>query len=68
LSNSAAEGRTVMTMQEIATAETIQLSIVARYASLCDCPLYVVSAAGEVKEVADRLAQAVTAGLGWANP
>jgi adenylate kinase len=67
LTNSEAEGRMVMTMHEVATAETIQLSIVARYASLCDCPLYVVSAAGEVEEVADRLAQAITAGLGWAN-
>jgi adenylate kinase len=67
LRNSEAEGRTVMTMQEIATAETIQLSIVARYASLCDCPLYVISAAGEIEEVADRLARAITAGLGWAN-
>lgn len=65
LRNSKAEGRSAMTMQAITTAETIQLSIVARYASLCDCPLYVVSAAGEVEEVADRLARAITAGLDW---
>jgi adenylate kinase len=67
LRNSGTEGRTVMTMPEIAIAETIQLSIVARYASLCDCPLYVVSAAGEGEEVADRLARAITAGLDWAS-
>jgi adenylate kinase len=67
LRNSRSAGRTAMTATDIAAAETMQLSIVARYASLCDCPLYVVSAAGDVVNVADRLARAITAGLGWAT-
>ena len=65
LRNSEHEGRKAMSAQELATAETIQLSIVAHYASLCDCPLYVVSASGEAEAVADRLSRAITAGLGW---
>lgn len=68
LRNGGTEGRTAMTASEIATAEMMQLSIVACYASLCDCPLYVLSAAGEAEEVADRLARAITGGLGWATP
>jgi adenylate kinase len=68
LRNSDSEGRTAMTASEIAAAETMQLSIVARYASLSDCPLYVVSAIGDGADVADRLARAITAGLGWATP
>jgi adenylate kinase len=62
------EGRSAMTVAEIGTAETVQLSIVARYASLCDCPLYILSAVGEVEEVADRLSQAIETGLRWATP
>lgn len=68
LRNSGSQGRTAMTASEVAVAETLQLSIVARYASLCDCPLYVVAATGGVAEVADRLARAITAGVGWATP
>lgn len=62
---SGSEGRTTMTSWEVPSAETMQLSIVARYASLCDCPLYVVSADGGVEEVAERVDRAITAGLGW---
>jgi adenylate kinase len=67
LRNSGSDGRTAMTASEIAAAETLQLSIVALYASLCDCPLYVVSAIGDVTDVAERLARAISAGLGWAT-
>jgi adenylate kinase len=67
LRNSGTEGRTQMSMPDLAAAETVQLSIVARYASLCDCPLYIVSALGEVDEVADRLARAITVGLDWVS-
>jgi len=63
---SGSEGRATMASWEVASAETMQLSIVARYASLCDCPLYVVSADGGISEVAERVDSAITAGLGWA--
>ncbi|MFL5914870.1 MAG: AAA family ATPase [Gaiellaceae bacterium] len=65
LRHGGSEGRTAIAASEIAPAETVQLSIVARYASLCDCPLYVLSASGTAEEVADRLGRAVTAGLRW---
>jgi len=68
LLSSGTEGRRAMTASEIATAEMIQLSIVTRYASLCDCPLYALSAVGKVEEVADQLARAIEAGLGWSTP
>ena len=68
LRSSGSEGRRALTASEVRTAETMQLSIVARYASLCDCPLYVLSAVGEVEEVTDRLERAIDAGLGWATP
>jgi adenylate kinase len=65
LQNSGREGRTTMSPWEVATAEAMQLSIVTRYASLRDCPLYVVSADGGVEEVAERVDRATTAGLAW---
>jgi hypothetical protein len=65
LQESAREDRTTMTASEVASAETMQLSIVAGYAGLCDCPLYVVSAGGGVEEVAERVGLAISAGLAW---
>jgi adenylate kinase len=67
MKNSGSEGRTTMSVWEVATSEAMQLSIVTRYASLCDCPLYVVSADGCVEEVAERVDRAIHAGLAWAQ-
>ncbi len=65
--NSEREGRTTLPAEQVATAEMIQVSVVSGYASLCDCPLYVVSADGAVPEVAERIHAAVRAGLRWSD-
>lgn len=63
--NGGSEGRRAMTAAEVASAEVMQLSIVTHYASLCDCPLYVVSARGSTAEIAGRAEDAIAAGLAW---
>lgn len=65
--SSGREGRRTLTVTEIGSAEAMQLLIVTRYASLCDCPLYVVSARESISEVAERVECAITAGLAWSR-
>jgi adenylate kinase len=65
LQSVAHEGRTPFDPAEVQAAETIQLAVVTRYASICDCPLYVVGSSGAAHVVAARVEAAIEAASGW---